>query len=88
MQVKTEEDFYNFLKKEKIEYLNLLFPDVLGLLRNVEIPVEEIDDKLKNGASVDGSSIEGFARIEESDLILNPIPTTIRKYKLDSDNTT
>ncbi len=87
MQVKTEEDFYKFLKKEKIEYLNLLFPDVLGFLRNVEIPIEEIDDKLKNGASVDGSSIEGFARIEESDLVLKPIPATIRKYKLDSDNT-
>ncbi len=64
------------LKKDKVSYVNLQFCDILGSLKEVTAPVNDIPDILKYGAWFDGSSIEGFARIHESDLFLKPDPST------------
>jgi glutamine synthetase len=64
------------VKKDEIEFITLQFTDLLGVIKEVIIPVEELEDALTDGAWFDGSSIEGFARIQESDLFLKPVPTT------------
>lgn len=60
------------LKDDRISFVNLQFADILGTLKEVTIPVSKIEDSLKYGTWFDGSSIEGFARIHESDLYLKP----------------
>jgi glutamine synthetase len=64
------------VKKDEIEFITLQFTDLLGVIKEVIIPVEGLEDALTDGAWFDGSSIEGFARIQESDLFLKPVPTT------------
>ena len=60
------------VKNDGIKFITLQFTDLLGVIKEVIIPVEELEDALTNGVWFDGSSIEGFARIQESDLFLKP----------------
>jgi glutamine synthetase len=60
----------------KIQYIRLWFTDVLGMLKSFEITASELPEALESGMGFDGSSIEGFARIEESDMIAMPDPET------------
>lgn len=60
------------IKKEDIRYIQCWFTDVLGNLKSFTINPGEIDEAIEEGMGFDGSSIEGFARIEESDLIAKP----------------
>ncbi len=64
------------VKKDDIKFITLQFTDLLGVIKEVIIPVEELEDALTDGVWFDGSSIEGFARIQESDLFLKPDPAT------------
>lgn len=59
-----------------IRFLNLEFTDVVGLAKCVTIPVEQLADCLANGKWFDGSAIEGFARVAETDMFLRPDPAT------------
>ncbi len=63
-------------KKDKVIFINLQFTDMLGCLKEVTAPVQSLPDIMKYGAWFDGSSVEGFARIHESDLYLKPDPDT------------
>jgi glutamine synthetase len=63
-------------KKDKVTFLNLQFTDIMGSLKQVTAPVKSLPDIMKYGAWFDGSSVEGFARIHESDLYLKPDPDT------------
>jgi len=63
-------------KKDKVNFINLQFTDMLGCLKEVTAPVQSLPDIMKYGAWFDGSSVEGFARIHESDLYLKPDPST------------
>ncbi|MFA4827873.1 MAG: glutamine synthetase family protein [Thermodesulfovibrionales bacterium] len=63
-------------KKDKVIFINLQFTDMLGCLKEVTAPVQSLPDIMKYGAWFDGSSVEGFARIHESDLYLKPDPST------------
>jgi glutamine synthetase len=63
-------------EKNNVKFIRLMFMDLLGINKNVEIPVEDLPKALEGGIMFDGSSIEGFARIEESDMFLNPDPNT------------
>ncbi|MEN9405907.1 MAG: glutamine synthetase [Bacillota bacterium] len=65
-------EILNQVKSEKISYVRLQFTDLLGVLKCVEIPVEQLKKALDNQIMFDGSSIEGFVRIEESDMYLYP----------------
>lgn len=60
------------VKKDNVEFVSLQLFDLMGAPKEVIIPVEELPDALENGVWFDGSSIEGFARIQESDLFLKP----------------
>ncbi len=63
-------------KKDGVKFVSLQITDLLGVVKEIVIPVEELENTLKNGVWFDGSSIEGFARIQESDLFLKPDPAT------------
>jgi len=65
-------------KDKDIKLINLWFTDILGFLKSFSITPRELEDVLANGAGFDGSSIEGFARIDESDMIVLPDPTTFQ----------
>jgi len=60
------------VKKDDIKFITLQFTDLLGLIKELIIPVEQLEDASRNGVWFDGSSVEGFARIQESDLFLKP----------------
>ena len=59
-----------------ISFVSLQFTDLFGTVKNVTIPVSGLGSALKQGVNFDGSSIEGFARIAESDMVLRPDPST------------
>lgn len=59
-----------------VKFIRLQFTDILGVLKNVTITVERLEEALSNGVMFDGSSIEGFTRIQESDMYLVPDPAT------------
>ena len=63
---------------ENVRFLNLWFTDIVGSVKNVTIPVSKFDDAVEHGVWFDGSSIEGFARIAESDMYLVPDLSTFR----------
>ncbi len=63
-------------EKDNIKFVTLQFTDLLGVIKEVIIPVEELAGALSDGVWFDGSSIEGFARIQESDLFLKPDTAT------------
>jgi glutamine synthetase len=64
------------VKTRKVRYIRLWFTDVLGFLKGFTITVDELPRALEDGMGFDGSSIEGFARIEESDMIARPDSST------------
>ncbi|MGF9940640.1 type I glutamate--ammonia ligase, partial [Bacillus anthracis] len=68
----TKEDIFRLAKEENVKYIRLQFTDLLGVIKNVEIPVSQLTKALDNKMMFDGSSIEGFVRIEESDMYLYP----------------
>lgn len=59
-------------QSENVRFLRLMFTDILGTIKNVEVPISQLDKVLSNKMMFDGSSIEGFVRIEESDMYLYP----------------
>lgn len=59
-------------KKENVRFLRLMFTDILGIVKNVEVPMSQLDKVLDGKMMFDGSSIEGFVRIQESDMYLKP----------------
>jgi glutamine synthetase len=68
----TKEDIFRKVKEENVRFIRLQFTDLLGIIKNVEIPVSQLEKALDNKMMFDGSSIEGFVRIEESDMYLYP----------------
>jgi glutamine synthetase len=75
----TEESKQHVLKLSKehnVKFIRLWFTDILGLLKSFAITVEELEGALEEGMGFDGSSIEGFARIDESDMVALPDPNT------------
>src|SRR5947199_8119597 len=67
-------------EREKVKFLRLQFTDILGTIKNVEIPDRQFEDALDGKIMFDGSSIEGFVRIEESDMYLRPDLSTFRIF--------
>ncbi|WP_125579566.1 type I glutamate--ammonia ligase [Lacticaseibacillus suibinensis] len=60
------------VKEQNVEFLRLMFTDINGIIKNVEVPVSQLEKVLANKMTFDGSSIDGFVRIEESDMLLFP----------------
>ena len=68
----TRDDINKIAKEEDVRYLRLMFTDILGTIKNMEVPISQLEKVLDNKMMFDGSSIEGFVRIEESDMYLYP----------------
>lgn len=68
----TKEDILRIVKDEDVKFINLQFTDILGMLKSVSITASQLDRALANKCTFDGSSIDGFVRIEESDMCLHP----------------
>ncbi|MBK6661591.1 MAG: type I glutamate--ammonia ligase [Thermoflexaceae bacterium] len=65
-------------RENDVKFIRLWFTDIVGALKSFAITVEELEKALEDGMGFDGSSIEGFARIDESDMIARPDPTTFQ----------
>ena len=68
----TRADIRRMAKEENVQFLRLMFTDLYGTIKNVEVPISQLDKLLDNKLMFDGSSIDGFVRIEESDMWLYP----------------
>jgi glutamine synthetase len=66
------QDILEQVKKDNVKFIQLQFTDILGIVKSLTIPVQQLSDSLQHGTWFDGSSIEGFARIAESDMFLKP----------------
>lgn len=75
---KTREDVLRMIDEAGVRYIRLCFTDILGRIKGMSITRQEIEQVLDEGQGFDGSSVEGFARIEESDLMAMPDPRTFR----------
>ena len=76
MMTKTAQDVLKLAKDKKVKFIRMWFTDVLGFLKSFAITMPELATALEEGMGFDGSSIEGFARIQESDVIAFPDPST------------
>lgn len=68
----TREDIVKLVSEQNVKYIRLQFTDIFGIIKNVELPVSQLEKALDNKMMFDGSSIHGFVRIEESDMYLYP----------------
>src|SRR5881392_2142918 len=68
----TPKDILELARKLNVRSMRLQFTDILGVNKNVEIPASQFEKALAGDIMFDGSSIEGFVRIEESDMLLAP----------------
>ena len=89
MTTYSKEQIVQMVEKENVRFIRLQFTDLFGAIKNVEIPVSQLEKALNNKMMFDGSSIEGFVRIEESDMYLYPdldtfviFPWTAQKGKV------
>ncbi len=73
---KDKEYVLRMAKEMNVKFIRLWFTDILGFLKSFAITVEELEQALEEGVGFDGSSIEGFVRIDESDMIAMPDPNT------------
>lgn len=78
MECHTVEDIRRIVKEKDVSFIQFWFTDVLGYLKSFAITPSELEEGLTEGMGFDGSSIEGFARIQESDMIAKPDPTTFQ----------
>lgn len=76
----TKADIIKLVKEEDVEFIRLQFTDIFGNLKNVAITASQLEKALDNKCMFDGSSIEGFVRIEESDMYLYPDYNTLEIF--------
>ncbi|MEW6458054.1 MAG: type I glutamate--ammonia ligase [Bacillota bacterium] len=76
METAVKQEILEKARRLGVKFVRLQFTDIMGVLKNVAIPVEQLDKALDGELMFDGSSIHGFARIEESDMYLRPDPNT------------
>ena len=78
METKDRDYVLKFAKEHNVKFVRLWFTDILGVLKSFAVTVEGLEGALEEGMGFDGSSIEGFARIDESDMIAKPDPNTFQ----------
>ena len=71
-----KEEIVKRAESEGVKFVNLWFTDIVGMVKSVTIPLDQLPACLDYGVWFDGSSVEGFARIAESDMFLVPDPST------------
>jgi glutamine synthetase len=75
-KARDAKDVMELCKKHNVKFIRLWFTDIHGMLKSFAVPIEELGMAFKEGMGFDGSSIKGFARIDESDMIARPDPAT------------
>jgi len=75
---RDKKDVLELVEKNNVKFIRLWFTDILGQLKSFAITSEELEGAFDEGMGFDGSSIKGFARIDESDMIAKPDPTTFQ----------
>lgn len=76
----TKDDIFRMVEEEDVEFIRLQFTDIFGTLKNIAITSSQLEKALDNKCMFDGSSVEGFVRIEESDMYLYPDYDTFEIY--------
>jgi len=76
----TKEDVLKKAKELDVQFIHLEFTGIFGVMKNVAITIEQLEKALNNEIMFDGSSIDGFVRIEESDMYLRPDPSTFMVF--------
>ena len=76
--IRDAKDVQKFVKDKNVSFIQFWFTDVLGKLKTFSVTPSELEEGMAEGMGFDGSSIEGFARIEESDMIAMPDPKTFQ----------
>ena len=76
LNIKTAEEVCSFVKEKGIDSIRVWFVDLLGSLKSFSITPAELLGALNEGMGFDGSSVEGYARINESDMVAFPVPET------------
>src|SRR5687767_4613085 len=66
------------VEERDIRFVRFWFADVLGFLKSFAVPSEELENAFEEGVGFDGSAIEGFARVQEADMIARPDPTSFQ----------
>ena len=74
--VYTKDEVRELIKTEDVRFLRLMFTDLFGMSKSVDLPISQLDKLLENKIMFDGSPIDGFVRIEESDMYLYPDMST------------
>ncbi len=82
----TRDEILETTRQLGVHFLRLQFSDILGVNKNVEVPVNQFEKALDGEIAFDGSSIEGFVRIEESDMVLVPDLATFRIFPFSTTN--
>ena len=72
MKNHTKQEIMEIAKEENVRFLRLMFTDIDGVIKNVEVPISQLEKALDNKMMFDGSSIDGFVTVEESDMQLRP----------------
>ncbi len=78
--IKVKSDIKNQINKNNIQFVRLVFTDIFGFAKNITIHIDELDKAIDGELMFDGSSIDGFARVEESDMYLKPDLDTFQVY--------
>src|SRR6056297_1521815 len=78
MNCQTTDDVKKIVKEKNVSFIQFWFTDVLGRLKSFAITPDELEEGIEEGMGFDGSSIEGFCRIHESDMIAKPDPSTFQ----------
>ncbi len=80
----TKKDIIRMTEEEDVEFIRLQFTDIFGMLKNVAITAGQLEKALNNRCMFDGSAIEGFVRIEESDMYLYPRPGYFCNFSMET----
>src|SRR6266550_3635838 len=81
----TKKDILGLCREQGVAFLRLQFTDILGINKNFEVPESQFEKALEGDIRFDGSAIEGFVRIEESDMVLKPDLETFRILPYDDE---
>lgn len=84
----TKDEVIAESREKKVKFIRLMFSDINGIPKNIELPVERLEEVLETGIQFDASSIAGFAEIQESDMILKPDANTFAVLPWTTDSVT
>ena len=80
LDIKTKDEVFEAIDKYNVRFVRIWFTDILGVPKSFAINPSELEGAFSEGMGFDGSSIQGFARIHESDMVAKPDPTTFSSY--------